>query len=45
MFGQFEYCVVLIPIVSKNDVPTTFNLPPGFVVPIPTEPENDAVAC
>ena len=35
--------MVLTPIVSKNDVPTTFNLLPGFVVPIPT-PENDATA-
>ena len=34
---------MLIPIVSKNDVPTTFNLLPGFVVPIPT-PENEATA-
>ena len=30
--------------VSKYDVPTTFNLPVGFVVPNPTEP-NAAVAC
>ena len=29
--------------VSKYDVPTTFNLLTGFVVPIPT-PENDATA-
>ena len=35
---------MLIPIVSKNASPTTFNLPVGFVVPKPTEP-NEAVAC
>ena len=36
--------VVLIPIVSRNASPTTFNLPVGFVVPKPTAPKT-AVAC